>query len=82
MVESLVADAEMVEIDLATMPYISRDRKDDKFLATAKAGGAAYVVSEDNDLLVLGAYEGIGIVDAAAFLRVLDEADGAGGGGG
>ena len=72
-VEALLADAEWVEIDPDAMPRVSRDRKDDKFVATAVAGGAAYVVSEDKDLLVLGTYEGIRIVDAAAFLRVLDE---------
>ena len=37
-------------------PQVSRDPKDDKFLATAVASEADYVVSEDRDLLDLGAH--------------------------
>ena len=70
---ALLADAESVEIDEATIPRVSRDPKDDKFLATARAGRAAFLVSEDDDLLVLEEYEGIRIVNAETFLRVLDE---------
>lgn len=65
--------ANEVEIDLATIPPISRDPKDDKFLATAKAGGAAFVVSEVQDLLVLGEYDGIRIVNAETFLHLLGD---------
>ena len=75
-VAALLANAEVVEIDLVAMPRVSRDPKDDKFLATAVAGGASFIVSEDDDLLVLGEYEGIRIVDAATFLRMLEEQDG------
>lgn len=71
----MLADAEVVEIDLSAMPRVSRDPNDDPFLATAKAGGAECIVSEDNDLLVMEEYEGIRIVDAAAFLRILDGTD-------
>ena len=53
-------------------PAVSRDPKDDKFLAAAMAATADYLVSEDNDLLVLGTYNATEIVTAAAFLRVLD----------
>ena len=63
--------AEIVEID--SIPTVSRDVKDDKFLATAKAAGAGYLVTEDEDLLVLGQYEGTRSVTAAAFLAILDE---------
>jgi predicted nucleic acid-binding protein len=44
-----------------------------KFLATAKAARASHIVSEDEDLLVLGEWEGIKIVRAAAFLRLLEQ---------
>src|SRR4051812_2367849 len=44
----MLGRAEMVEID--EIPTVSRDRKDDKFLATAAAAGADYLVSEDNEL--------------------------------
>lgn len=74
-IAAFLNEAETVEIDLSAMPRVSRDRKDDKFLATAVAGGAAFIVSKDNDFLVIGEYEGIGIVDAATFLGVLDRPD-------
>src|SRR5688572_5740759 len=40
-------------VELQDVPAVSRDPKDDKFLATAVAARADYVVTEDNDLLVL-----------------------------
>ena len=51
---------------------MSRDPKDDKFLATAVRAGADYLVSEDQDLLVLGEHEGVEIVDAVTFLRLIE----------
>ncbi len=68
-------------VDLATIPPTSRDPKDDKFLATALAAGADYLVSEDEDLLVLGEYQGIQIVNAATFLGILERGAGNAGGG-
>ena len=64
--------AEVVPLDESAIPRISRDRKDDKYPATAMAGEAMYLVSEDDDLLVLGTYEGVQIVDAATFLGILE----------
>lgn len=69
-----LANAEMVEV--RSIPVVSRDVKDDKFLATAKTAGAAFLVTEDEDLLVLGTYDGVRIVTAAAFLAVLDATTG------
>lgn len=69
----LLASAEVVSVD--AVPSISRDPKDDKFLATALAGGTEYIVSADRDLLDLGEYEGIKIVDAPTFLDVLKAQD-------
>lgn len=66
----IVARAEVVGV--GEIPAISRDPKDDKFLATAASAGADYLVSEDRDLLVLWEYKGIRIVDAATFLDLLD----------
>ena len=60
-------------VDIGDVPMVSRDPKDDKFLATAAAAGAVYLVSEDQDLLTLGAYDGIAILTCAAFLRLLAE---------
>ena len=67
----LLSQAEIVE--LSSIPQVSRDPKDDKFLATAVAGEADYVISEDRDLLDLGEYQGIKIVDVATFLKILNE---------
>lgn len=67
---TLIGEAELV--DLTEVPLVSRDPNDDKFLATAVAGGARYVVSEDTDLLVLQEYQGIRILTGAAFLQVLE----------
>jgi len=66
-----IANAEVVELD--TIASISRDAKDDKFLATARVGKAQYLVSEDRDLLDISEYEGTKIITAEAFLRILDE---------
>lgn len=72
----LLAQASVVE--LPAIPPVSRDPKDDKFLATARAARAQYLVSEDEDLLHLGEYEGIKMVNALQFLRILEQEDGQG----
>lgn len=59
-------------VEIGDPPPVARDPKDDKFLATARAAGAPYLVTEDNDLLVLGQYEGVQIVTMATFLGLLD----------
>jgi hypothetical protein len=69
----ILGQAEVVEVTTTTRA--SRDPKDDKFLATAQEAGAAYLVSEDADLLVLGAYEGVRVVDTATFLRILEQGE-------
>lgn len=50
---------------------VSRDPKDDMFLACAAASQSDFVVSGDKDLLCLGEYAGIKIVTPAQFLEVL-----------
>lgn len=64
------AGAEIVRI--GNIPAISRDPKDDKFLATARAADADYLVSADKDLLDLKKYEGIKIISAEIFLQILE----------
>jgi predicted nucleic acid-binding protein len=61
-----------LSVEIPVIEAVSRDPKDDKILATAKAAGADYLVSEDQDLLVLGTYEGIQIVNVLTFVRVLN----------
>jgi len=51
---------------------ICRDPKDEIFIACAVEGQADYIVSDDRDLLDLGAYQGIAIIRPAAFVAILD----------
>jgi putative PIN family toxin of toxin-antitoxin system len=67
---AILSRVDLIELD--AIPAVCRDPKDDKFLATARAAGAQYLVSEDQDLLVLKEYEGTQIIDATTFLRILD----------
>lgn len=67
---ALLAGAEGVEI--GESPAVSRDPKDDKFLATAAAADADYLVTEDEDLLVLEEYQGTKIDTMASFIRILE----------
>lgn len=65
----IISQVEVVTIEAP--PAVSRDPTDDKFLATARAAGADYLVSEDKDLLSLERYSGARIVDCATFLTIL-----------
>jgi len=69
----LSAIAQWVEID-DEVRY-SRDRDDDKFIATALAGNAEVIVSGDSDLLVLLNVNGIRILKLAGFYREYIEND-------
>jgi putative PIN family toxin of toxin-antitoxin system len=66
---TVLSGAQQVTPDM--VPAVSRDPKDDIFLATAVTSGAQYLVTEDKDLLVLDPYQGIRIIDALAFLRII-----------
>jgi len=52
---------------------VGRDIKDDKFLACAVEAKADYLVTGDEDLLVLKEYEGIKIVTPREFLGILSK---------
>ena len=52
---------------------IGRDFKDDKFLACGVEGKADYIITGDEDLLVLKEYEGIKIVKSKEFLDMSDK---------
>jgi putative PIN family toxin of toxin-antitoxin system len=65
----ILAQADVVEI--GEIEAISRDPKDNQVLATAKAARAQYLVSEDQDLLVLSEYGGTKIVSVSTFRTVL-----------
>lgn len=57
---------------LGPVPPYTRDPKDDKFVACALLGNAHYLVSVDEDLLVLQQVSDIQIVTPYAFLRLID----------
>ncbi len=58
-------------IKVEDVPAASRDPKDDIFLACAETGKAHFLVSEDNDLLVLNPYKSIQIINALDFFRII-----------
>ncbi|MEQ8672330.1 MAG: putative toxin-antitoxin system toxin component, PIN family [Aggregatilineales bacterium] len=70
-VVSLLKTAENITVTAVTA--VSRDPKDDIFIACAEHGKANYIVSEDQDLLVLNPYKTVQIINASAFLAVLLE---------
>jgi putative PIN family toxin of toxin-antitoxin system len=56
----------------ARVVTISRDPNDDHVLACALEANADVIVSGDNDLLTLGTFEGIRIMNPRQFLELLD----------
>ena len=58
---------------LTELPAFDRDPNDAHVLATAVQGGVDYLVSADNDLLDLGEHDGIPVLSAPAFLRLLEQ---------
>ena len=63
--------AHALVVDIHSIIQKCRDVSDNKFLACAVDGKANYLVSNDNDLLSIGAIEGIPIVKIGAFYHIL-----------
>ncbi len=59
--------------DFEHVPAISRDPKDDPFLACAQAADCDFIVTGDNDLLCLKTHGRTKIVSPAEFLRILEQ---------
>lgn len=55
----------------ASVEAVSRDPKDDIFLACAVVGNAQYLVTEDNDLLVLIKYQDVEIINVPQFFQII-----------
>ena len=68
--EDIIVLANLV-VCTRTVSGVCSDPDDDKYLAAALEGRAAFVVSGDRDLLMLGEYEGVRIVSPRAFLDSL-----------
>lgn len=71
LVRSIKSDAEMVPGELE-LTGVCRDPKDDKFIACAIEGKADFIVTGDKDLLDLGAYQSVKMIQASEFVRLLD----------
>jgi uncharacterized protein len=73
LLETIATGAEFVTgIPISQLPLHSRDKKDDKFLACALGGDCDYLVTEDEDLLVLNGKPELGklqIVTAYELLK-------------
>jgi putative PIN family toxin of toxin-antitoxin system len=63
--------AEAFLLPAEAAPGVCRDPDDDYLLGCAAAGGADYVVTGDDDLLVVGRYRDVAIVNAREFLALL-----------
>jgi predicted nucleic acid-binding protein len=73
----VVLDANIVVSALIRLSH-ARNLPGPRYLQTAMAGRADYIVSGDGDLLALRQIEHIRIVTPAGFERILDETKGPG----
>lgn len=65
-------DAAEIAVPVPLGERVSRDKDDDVVLATAVAGRADFIISGDDDLLILKKFRGIGILSPRQFLELLD----------
>ena len=68
---ALLSQAEMAPGELE-LPGVTRDPKDDAVVACAVEGEADYIVSGDEDLLVLNVYKDVKIVTPRQFMSILE----------
>ncbi len=54
---------------------ICRDKDDDEILALARSFGVDYIITGDQDLLVLGSYQSIPIVSPRDFWNIIRKED-------
>ncbi len=69
--EDILLLADLVAGELV-LPGLCEDPDDDKYIAAAIEGNAAFVVTGDSQLLVLAEHEGVRILTPRAFLDLLD----------
>lgn len=71
-VRAYCATAEWIAV--TTDVQACRDADDDKFLALATSGGADFIITGDEDLLVLHPFQGVDILSPRAFYDLFAEA--------
>ena len=67
---------QLLRLDALLLPHrappgICRDPDDDYLLGCAAEGGANYLVTGDEDLLTIGRYQGVVILNARDFLAII-----------
>lgn len=68
--DMLIERCEVIEGKLV-LTNVSRDSKDNKFLACGAEARVDYIVTGDEDLLVLKEYEGITVISPREFVELL-----------
>jgi len=58
-------------VEIGAVPDVVRDPKDNHVIAAATSSQSNYIVTGDEDLVVLSPYEGIEIMKPADFLKLL-----------
>ncbi len=72
--DALIRETTLIEITQRVSAC--RDSKDDKFLELAVSGDASFIISGDDDLLVLNPFQGIQILSPAQFLALVSQEKG------
>lgn len=67
-IELLTINSKMY-VPLKLNEQISRDPDDDKFIACALAAKTTFIISGDQDLLVISGYQGINVIKPGTFVR-------------
>lgn len=70
----LLTVGELLPVIEETIPAITRDRKDDYLLTYAFVSAADYLVTGDDDLLILGKLGNLAILSPPAFAELLGRA--------
>jgi hypothetical protein len=70
-ISAFLYEGSILTEDRYVVSKIKKDPEDNKFIACALEGEADYIISGDDHLLRLKHYEGIQILDARDFLKVL-----------
>ncbi len=70
---SLIGTAAKTVVPTVTLHVVERDPDDDRVLECAVTAKAELIVTGDSDLLDLGEYDGINIIQVAEFLNRMED---------